>query len=83
MADVDATFVQKVFDVSKRKRKTDIHHNSQTDDVWASLKVPEWVGFSHPGMLRDRPAPLKLHRSDSALFFQSITGTHASITAGF
>ena len=32
MADVDATFVQQVFDVAERKWKSDIHHNSQPND---------------------------------------------------
>ncbi len=54
MADVDATFVQKVLEVSQQKRKTDIHHNSQTDDVRVGSKVRDWVGFSHLGKLRDR-----------------------------
>jgi hypothetical protein len=32
MADVDATFMQQVFDISKRKWKSNIHHHGQPND---------------------------------------------------
>ncbi len=32
MTDIDAPLVKQVYDISKRKRKTHIHHHSQTDD---------------------------------------------------
>ena len=47
MADVDASFVYQVFDISKRKRKPDIHHHRKADDLWAGSDVPKWTAFCH------------------------------------
>jgi hypothetical protein len=33
VAGVDATFMQQVFDISKRKWKPDIHHHGQLNDL--------------------------------------------------
>ena len=33
VADIDAAFVQKIFDIPKRKRKPDVHHHRQADDL--------------------------------------------------
>ena len=32
MADLDTAFVQQIFDITKRKRKSNIQHNRQADD---------------------------------------------------
>ena len=53
MADVDASFVYQVFDISKRKRKPDIHHHRKADDLWAGSDVPKWTAFCHPAKLGD------------------------------
>ena len=56
MADVDATFVQKIFDVSQRQRKANIQHEGEADDLWAAVKVFERVFFNHEDRLR-KPLP--------------------------
>ena len=33
LTNIDATFAQWVFYIAKRKRKTDIHHHSKTNDL--------------------------------------------------
>jgi hypothetical protein len=33
MADVDAALVQKVFDIAKRERKSDVHQYAKLDDL--------------------------------------------------
>ena len=73
VADVDATFVQKIFDVSQRQRKANIQHEGEADDLWARFEVPKWIGFCHPTKLRNHPARLQLVSSDKtpplALYF--------------
>jgi hypothetical protein len=39
MADVDATLVQQILDIPKRKREANVHHHGQTDDLGARLEV--------------------------------------------
>ena len=65
MADVDAALVQQVFDISKRKWKSDIHHHRQADDFWTGLEVSKWGVFCHPFTLgcaneRGKKVPLTL-----------------------
>ena len=67
MADIDATFVQKVFDVAKRKRILNIKHHRQTDDLGARLEVAKWRAFCHPAKLSHRAARLKPVFSDKTL----------------
>mgnify|MGYP004007052857 FL=1 len=43
MADVDATFVEQIFDLPQRKRKPDIHHHGQADDLGGGLEISEWI----------------------------------------
>jgi hypothetical protein len=38
MADIDAAFMQKILYIPERKRKPNIHHHGQTDDLGARLK---------------------------------------------
>ena len=66
MADVDAAFVQQILHVPKRKRKPNIHHGGQTDDLGARLKVAKGAVFCHPATLIARPARLNQFCSDSA-----------------
>ena len=63
------SLVQKIFNVTERKRKPNIKHHSQADDLWARFKVPEWSAFCHTARLRNRPPRLKLVLSDSAYLF--------------
>ncbi len=41
MADIDTTLVQQVFDITKRKRKSDVQHHRKTDDLRTGLEVLE------------------------------------------
>jgi hypothetical protein len=38
MAHIDTAFVEQIFDISKRKRKSDVKHNGQPDDLGLVLK---------------------------------------------
>jgi hypothetical protein len=67
VADVDATFVQKIFHIPQRERKTSVHHHGQADDLRARFDVPKGGTFCHPERLSSRPARLKKSSSDSAL----------------
>ena len=67
MADLNATFVQEIFNITERERKPNIKHHSQADDLRARFKVPEWGVFCHTERLRDHPARIKLVLSDSAV----------------
>jgi hypothetical protein len=57
--------MEKVFYISKRKRKPHIKHHSQAGDLWACFEVPEWGVFCHTARLRNRPPRLKLVLSDN------------------
>ena len=67
MADIDAAFVQQVFDISKRQRKTDVKHHRQTDNLTARFEIAKWIRFGHPARLRNHPARLKQFCSDSTV----------------
>jgi hypothetical protein len=66
MADVDAAFVQKILHISKRKRKTNVHHNSQADDLGTGFEITKGGTFCHPATLIAHPARLNKFSSDSA-----------------
>ena len=66
MANINPAFVQQIFHISKRKWEPNIHHDSQTDDLWARLKVAKWAAFCHPAKLSGCPAHLNKFCSDSA-----------------
>ena len=67
MTDINATFMQHVFDISKGQRETNVHHNRQADDLAARFEITKWIRFGHVWKVRNRPARLKLVLSDSAL----------------
>ena len=67
MADLNASFVQKIFHVTEWERKTNIKHHRQADDLRARFKVPEWGVFCHTARLRNRPPRLKLVLSDDTI----------------
>ena len=66
VTDVDAAFVQKIFDIPEREWEPNVKHYRETHDFRAALKALEWVGFSHGRTLRTQPAPLKTNPSDKA-----------------
>jgi hypothetical protein len=43
--------------IAMRKRKTDIHHHSEADDLRARLEVPNGGTFYHPATLIFSPCP--------------------------
>ncbi len=59
--------MQKIFNIAKRKRKPNIHHDGQTDDLGARLEVAKRAAFCHPATLSARPARLKTSSSDKTL----------------
>jgi len=58
VADLNASFMQKIFHVTKWERETNIQHRSQTNDLGARFKVPEWGVFCHWRILQIQPARL-------------------------
>ena len=64
MADLNTAFMQQIFDISKRKWKTDIHHHRQADDFRRRFEIMKWAALYHPQTLNSRPALLKLVSSD-------------------
>ena len=67
MADIDAAFIQKVFDISQGQWKTDVHHYGKPDDLGRRPEIAERVGFCHPANVGDHPARLKPILSDKAM----------------
>ncbi len=59
MAYIDPTLVQQVFDITKRKRKPDVQHHRQADDLGTGFEVFERGRFDHSQTLRLPPALLK------------------------
>ncbi len=41
MAHVDASLVQKIFDIPKREREADVQHHRKADDLGADFEVLE------------------------------------------
>jgi len=65
VADIDAALMQQVFDVSKRVRKSDVHHHTELDDLGRGFEVPERV-FAHFPRLNALPGRLKAGSADNA-----------------
>ena len=59
VADFDAALMQQVFDIPKRKWKSDVEHHRWADDLGARFEIPKWRAFYHPEKLRIHPARLK------------------------
>ena len=55
----------KILHITAQKRKPNVKHHRQADDLGARFKVAEWGVFCHSERLRDRPPRLKLVLSDS------------------
>ena len=66
VADLDATLVQKILHIPQRKRKPNIHHDGQTDNLGARLEVAKGASFCHRATLIAPPARLNPFCSDSA-----------------
>ncbi len=61
---VDASFLQKVFHISKRKRKTDTQHHCKANNLRTGLKILKGGRSGHSQTLCTRPARLKTNSSD-------------------
>jgi len=65
MANIDTPFVERIFDIPQRKRKADVHHDRELDDLMRRLEIAERIS-RHAAMLRDlsypfnRPLPLTM-----------------------
>ena len=43
MADVDASLMQKIFDISERERIANVHYHGKLDDFARRFEVAKWV----------------------------------------
>jgi hypothetical protein len=51
MADVDTTLVEQIFDITKQKWKSDIHHHSETNYLRRRFKIAKGIMIFHPQTL--------------------------------
>jgi hypothetical protein len=68
MAYIYTPFMKKVLYITKRKRKSNVHHYCKSDDFRAGFKVAEWGVFCHSAWLQITPARFKQVYFDSAYF---------------
>ena len=47
MADIDPAFMQQIFDIPKRERKSDVQHHRKADNLWTGFEVLEGGRFGH------------------------------------
>jgi hypothetical protein len=66
MAYIYTPFMKKVLHITKRKRKSNVHHYCKSDDFRAGFKVAKWGTFCHSAWLQISPARFKQVYSDSA-----------------
>mgnify|MGYP003111301871 CR=1 FL=1 len=67
MTDIDAPFMEQVFHVAKRERKTNVVHHGQPNNLRVRFEIAKWAAFGHPTTLRNRPALLKRISSDKTV----------------
>jgi hypothetical protein len=66
VTDLDASLVQQVLNVAKRKWEPDVQYPCKADDLWARLEISKWAVFCHQVTLGRRTSRLKPVSSDSA-----------------
>ncbi len=66
VTDIDASLVQQVFDIPQGKRKPDVQHHRQADDLGTGFEILERGRFVHSQTLRKPPARLNPSSSDKA-----------------
>ena len=76
MAYIYTPFMKKVLHITKRKRKSNVHHYCKTDDFRAGFEVAKWGTFCHSAWLQISPARFKQVYSDSA-HSRAKVGKHA------
>jgi len=59
MTYANASLMKKVLHITKRKRKSNVHHYCKSDDFRAGFKVAEWRVFCHSAWSKISPARLK------------------------
>ena len=64
VTDINAALVEKIFDISKRERKSDVHQHAKLDDFGRGFEVAEWV-FGHIRRLNTRIGHLKPGSADN------------------
>jgi len=65
VADIDASFKQKILDLPQRQRIPDIHHHRQADHLGRRVEITECI--FHPQRLRAATVSLKPFCSDNAI----------------
>ena len=58
--DVDATFMQDVFNLAETQRVTHVIHNRQADDFGRRFEIFEWIMCCHQPELRISRLPVKI-----------------------
>jgi len=64
VADINASFKQKILNLPQRQRIPDIHHHRQADNLGRRMEITEC--FFHPQRLRLATVSLKPFGSDNA-----------------
>ena len=59
MAYIYTPFMKKVHYITKRKRKSNVQHYHQTNDLNNGFEVAEWGVFCHSTTLQNRSCDLK------------------------
>lgn len=59
VADIDTELVQRIFDISQRKWKTNVQHHRKADDLGTGFELLERRRSGHFQTLRNRPDLLK------------------------
>ena len=60
VTNIYASFVEQVLYITKRKRKPDIHHHSETDNLGRCLEIAEGIVVLHPQRLWESSDSVKL-----------------------
>jgi len=66
MADINPALVKQILDIPQRKRKSDVQHHRQADNLGRRFEVTEWAVFCHASRLLRHPARFNQVSSDSA-----------------
>ena len=74
MAHINEPPKQQIFHVAKRKRKTDLKHHRNTNDLGTGFEVLERGAVRHFKALRNRPFRLNKDLSDKTLFMLNPVG---------
>jgi hypothetical protein len=48
MANINASFMEEILYISKRKWKSDIHHHGKADDLGGLLEIAKGIMIIHP-----------------------------------